>query len=79
MPCEPLKNSEGTTIGFACSRGTGFKPAPCIHCARPHTKLCDHKYPSGVTCDAKLCAAHAVSIGPDKDLCPRHAQGGAKS
>lgn len=46
------------------------KPAKCCAMA---TILCDWKLSDGGTCDAPLCLDHAVAIGPDKHLCPRHA------
>jgi hypothetical protein len=34
--------------------------------------LCDWPVGRGRTCDLPLCATHARSIGPDRDLCPIH-------
>lgn len=44
-----------------------------MRCCGISTLLCDHQLDDGTTCDAPLCAEHAVEIGPDKHLCPRHA------
>ena len=79
MPCTPIPGG-----GFVCSRGTRRCSVPgCA--ARMAAKLCDYpvkradrmgRVVAGATCDAALCAAHAVSVGPDRDYCPPHARAG---
>jgi hypothetical protein len=39
MPCEYITDSNGKTIGIACSRGNRRKRCKC---GRPSTKLCDY-------------------------------------
>lgn len=34
---------------------------------------CDFKLPNGCTCDLLMCQHCATPIGPDLDLCPKHA------
>jgi len=72
--CERVDFGDG---GFAivCGSRRGRR-ARCEFCKNPHAKLCDYEVASGKTCDAKICASCAKSIGPDRDLCPRHAKRG---
>lgn len=71
---------------MTCDRVTlpnGFSAIVCssrkrdrCKCGRPATLLCDWKVPkrkSG-TCDSPICAQCATNVGPDKDLCPPHAE-----
>lgn len=44
-----------------------------MYCGKPYSKLCDHKIGKRKTCSRKLCQACAVSMGPNVDLCPDHA------
>jgi len=76
MTCHVVKVGGFTSI--VCTRGER-PPAPCSvpGCGRTHEILCDHPLKgtrSGKTCDAKLCRAHAVNVGPDRDYCPAHAR-----
>jgi hypothetical protein len=58
-------------------------PAPCcapttldgkrVRCCAISSFLCDWDLSDGKTCDAPLCHDHAVEIGRDRHLCPRHA------
>jgi len=41
-------------------------------------KLCDFELHGGRTCDAKLCARHATTVGPERDFCPPHAKIGQR-
>lgn len=64
--------------GFAivCERGRRSKTKPCSvpGCGRPSSYQCDHPVDLfGATCDAHLCRIHRTPIGPEKDLCPTHA------
>jgi len=80
---------EPTPFGTAilCTRGRRRKLPPCA-CGRPQVKLCDFSLALArknvvdigtrdrhvkLTCDAPLCDGCAVSVGPDRDLCPAHA------
>lgn len=57
-------------------------PAPCCgrigidgiehRCCAMSSHLCDWPLQSGGTCDAPLCADHAVEVGIDRHYCPRH-------
>lgn len=47
---------------------------PAQRCCGISLYLCDWVLPSGKTCDAPLCTEHAITTGPDKHLCPRHAK-----
>lgn len=62
-------------------------PAPCcarvpssgggkpeVRCMAISSLLCDWPLEGGRTCDAPLCDEHALAIGPDRHLCPLHAQ-----
>lgn len=56
-------------------------PKPCcakvtvagdaVRCMAISSILCDGSDSPPRTCDAPLCAEHAVEISPDKHLCPR--------
>lgn len=65
--------AEGT-VAIVCGVGRTAKPAPCAHCAKVHTKLCDWPVEKDKTCDKKLCDEHAHNVGPDRDYCPEHHQ-----
>ena len=67
MRCEAVKLKGGTA--FVC--GSARKPH-CQFCSRPATKLCDYPLGPGRTCDAKICAGHALHFHPDADICPNH-------
>jgi hypothetical protein len=81
MTCTPIKLGDGTTA-MVC----GGRSWPCSvpGCHRSSSKLCDYllaplefgKDPK--TCDAKLCAVHAVKVGPNTDHCPPHAKAAAE-
>jgi hypothetical protein len=71
MKCRAMKLPGG---GTAIVCGPRVKSRPCHFCKRPSTKLCDAPDPfreSG-TCDAPLCDACAVKVGPNRDYCPNH-------
>lgn len=42
------------------------------HCCAMSSFLCDHDMGEGLTCDMPLCAEHAVIVGKDRHLCPKH-------
>lgn len=62
---------------------TKKRPAP-LQCRAPHvwsggnvccamsTRLCDASVGDGL-CSMPICDEHATSIGPELDLCPKHA------
>ena len=65
-----MKFEDGTT---AIIYGARQKRQFCA-CGRVSSKLCDWKVPekkSG-TCDRPICDKHALSVAPDRDLCPEH-------
>lgn len=67
MPCHTVALPGG---GHAIVRMAAR--SKCSVCRmRPHTKLCDGpaRTKSG-TCDRKLCDACALTVAPNKDLCP---------
>lgn len=67
----------GSDFAILCTRGARRRDL-CECGAVEHTRLCDHREPGRKrTCDAKLCDACAVSVGPDRDLCREHARAAA--
>lgn len=72
------------------ARVSGKRPTPCQFCSRMHTKRCDKivgtrtvirrgmQTREAVTCDAKMCDAHATAIDSKTDFCPRHSAEVAK-
>ena len=69
MPCQPFTLPSGGR-GFICSR----TPRPRCQCGKPSEFQCDA--PKGKrTCSRHLCAQHATQTGPDRHLCPDHAEG----
>lgn len=54
---------------IACGR---TKIQACHVCGEIAGKLCDWKV-NGGTCDVPMCDTHAHQVGPNKDLCFRHA------
>lgn len=69
-----LRDGSGRLIGFACARGRAPTPR-CTWCRAPGHLLCDYVLPTGRTCDARMCALHASTVGPNRDHCPTHAGG----
>lgn len=68
MGCATVRFGEGYAI--VCSRGGGARP--CAVCGGIATKQCDYPRkpkPSRARCNAHMCAAHAVHVGPDLDWC----------
>lgn len=68
--CLHMKFEDGTSA-IIC--GTRQRRQYCA-CGRASDFLCDWKVrekKSG-TCDAPICKAHALEVGPDKHLCPQH-------
>lgn len=76
----PFYRFNGLTVHVKLSgKGSKRPPAPCCaklstgeRCCAISVLLCDWKLGDGSTCDAPLCDAHGVVIGPDKHLCPIH-------
>ena len=69
MPCTPFQFAGGR--GILCTRTA----RPRCACGTSATLQCDA--PSGRrsgTCDRHLCAACATEVGPDRHLCPGHAE-----
>lgn len=72
MVCQHVSLPGG---GHAIVCGPRAKRKLCA-CGRRADLLCDWKVPgkgSG-TCDRPVCSSCTTSPGPDKDLCPEHAQ-----
>jgi hypothetical protein len=51
-------------------------PKPCSShdCLYEAEYLCDFPIGGGKTCDLPLCSDHRANIGPERDLCPIHAE-----
>ncbi len=76
VTCTPIKDGEGRTVGFICSRGRSRRKK-CGACGTPGSAIyaCDwklHGPRKGETCDMDLCSACATKVGDDKHLCPGH-------
>jgi hypothetical protein len=70
MPCTIFRTADGLT-GIVCT--SRRKPRCSVAgCNAPSGFQCDHRGPSGKTCDRHLCAAHAHRIGDDVHFCPTH-------
>ena len=72
MPCEPLQDRLGRTVGFLCSRGK-FRDTPktCYICGQPATKLCDYR-DGFTTCYRPMCVVHTHHHGVDTYYCDEH-------
>lgn len=74
MHCERLNLPSG---GFAIVCGRARKPHKCCACSKPSAFQCDWKTGGEnrgkpYTCDAHLCADHALEVAPGKHVCPLH-------
>jgi hypothetical protein len=56
-------------VGLIC----GNFGKPC-HCGAVADFECDYPIGGGRTCDARLCADHAVVVGKNRHLCQTHAR-----
>lgn len=71
-PCHVGKVGDATVI--LCTRGRRRSRKCCVPgCPRDADRLCDADIGQR-TCDAPICTQHAKRIGPDRDLCPKHAE-----
>lgn len=76
MRCEKRVLPDGSVV-IVCTSGRR-KRCSAPGCSSSASKLCD--FPVNVkgrksrTCDADLCASHAVSVGEELDYCPPHAR-----
>lgn len=70
MACERIAFPGSEKGAFLCARGRSRAPR-CRSCGAVATRLCDHEVAPGKTCDAPLCARHALRRG-ERDLCPPH-------
>jgi hypothetical protein len=68
--CDTIKFPNGD-VGIIC--GARHRPRYCT-CGRESSFLCDRKvsHKKSGTCDAPICAQHALQVGPRKHLCPLH-------
>jgi len=79
MPCTRVRLDNGS-VAIVCTSGRGKRYEKlCETCMCAATLLCDWKVGKKAnghakTCDQAMCSAHATEVGPDKHLCPRHAQ-----
>ena len=74
MPCFPIRDENGKTVGIMCGRGMR---APKCACGNEAEYLCDGRKPrkkSG-TCDRNLCPACAYYGGEDEHFCDDCAEG----
>lgn len=72
MPCTPFRTPDGVS-GIVCTRGRRRTPRCSVDgCKAPSGFQCDHRGPSGKTCDRHLCAIHAHEVGSDVHFCPTH-------
>lgn len=73
MTCQLIRTPTGMIV--VCARGRRPHQVCSVPgCGRDARRLCDERLANGQTCDKPLCTSHAVSIGPDQDLCPPHAR-----
>jgi hypothetical protein len=73
MPCDRYDLGNGG-VAIVCSRGRR-EPCSVAGCRATSVALCDYPLQgkkAGKTCDRRLCAAHRVSKGKDRDYCPTH-------
>ena len=75
MDCARVR-MPGGGVAIVCGHGLNARRARrCRHCACEAPFLCDWKIEAlGTvnTCNAPICAAHALQVGPDRHLCPAH-------
>lgn len=72
MTCHVLRNSDGTFVGFVCTRGRRPRARAC-GCGRAAWRLCDGRGEGKRrTCDRPLCDGCALSVGGDLDYCAAH-------
>lgn len=69
MACQTV--TLGGTVAIVCGPRPRRKRCACGETA---PFLCDWKLGKGKTCDTPVCKAHAKQVGPDKHLCPAHAE-----
>lgn len=73
MPCSLIKLPGG---GVAIVKHAAPRRKRCGTCRASAPFLCDWKMNASTapeqTCDASLCAKHALEVEPDKHLCPLH-------
>lgn len=55
--------------------GARSAPTKRCRCGWPATRQCDWTAESSgeMRCDAVICSRCTLEIGPDRDLCPKHA------
>jgi hypothetical protein len=71
MACERVGNA------IVCGRTRkGKRFTRLCECMAPAAFQCDWitDREGPLTCDAYVCARHATQVGPDKHLCPTHAE-----
>lgn len=80
MPCDIIRDGQGTPVGFVCGGRRRGKKEPCFvrDCIRHGEVLCDYVVArprpdrKAVTCDRLCCRNHARRVGKDKDYCLEH-------
>ena len=74
MGCDFVK-LPGGGAAIVCSKGGRGSRTPCKVCGKGRASLlCDGPSSKGRgTCDLPMCSSCAKHVGPDRDLCPKHA------
>ena len=72
MPCIIEPQRDGSLLFFC---GERLNEVRCCACSEWATASCDWRLdlPKQRTCDALLCAVHALHVGDETDYCPAHA------
>lgn len=74
MKCTTIRLPDGSGVIVCGARQPRAARCQWAGCLRPHAALCDFPIGNGRTCDAKICEAHRLRIGPNEDRCPQHAE-----
>lgn len=71
MPCDPISDADGKLIAIVCTRGNRRR-CSVPGCKGPGAFLCDGPGAGRAsTCDAPICGHHKISVGKNRDLCPK--------
>lgn len=67
MPCYSIRLGNGSRA-IVCGR----LGKHCSNCRAPAGFACDYPVGGGKTCDAPMCADHAVEVARNRHVCLRH-------